>query len=147
MLKKAKNVEFCPIFCTLKCYQDPFFALITVKKHIILLFLCIVGFAKAQYSFVLPEGKDKITVPFKLLNNLVLIPVEVNGVEMSFLLDSGVNKPIMFSLNAGDSLSVFSSSGSNGYCFNCSKISEQNELFCQVYMLCKNSFTADTTSS
>lgn len=106
MLKKAKNVEFCPIFCTLKCYQDPFFALITVKKHIILLFLCIVGFAKAQYSFVLPEGKDKITVPFKLLNNLVLIPVEVNGVEMSFLLDSGVNKPILFNLNPGDSLEI-----------------------------------------
>lgn len=76
------------------------------KKHIILLFLCIVGFAQAQHKFELPKGKDKITVPFKLLNNLILIPVEINGVEMSFLLDSGVNKPILFNLNPGDSLEI-----------------------------------------
>ncbi|WP_298425259.1 aspartyl protease family protein [uncultured Kordia sp.] len=54
----------------------------------------------------MPEGKDKVTIPFKLLNNLILIPVEVNGVEMSFLLDSGVNKPILFNLNPGDSLEI-----------------------------------------
>ncbi len=51
-------------------------------------------------------GKEKASVRFKLINNLIIIPVEINGVEMSFLLDSGVNKPIMFSLNPGDSLSI-----------------------------------------
>ncbi|MCH2194435.1 PDZ domain-containing protein [Kordia sp.] len=51
-------------------------------------------------------GKEKASVGFKLINNLIIIPVEINGVEMSFLLDSGVNKPIMFSLNPGDSLSI-----------------------------------------
>jgi len=51
-------------------------------------------------------GKEKASVSFKLINNLIIIPVEINGVEMSFLLDSGVNKPIMFSLNPGDSLSI-----------------------------------------
>lgn len=55
---------------------------------------------------MMPEGKDKVTIPFKLRNNLILIPVEVNGVEMSFLLDSGVNKPILFNLNPGDSLEI-----------------------------------------
>jgi hypothetical protein len=52
------------------------------------------------------NGKDKASVRFKLINNLIIIPVEINGVEMSFLLDSGVNKPIMFSLNSGDSLAI-----------------------------------------
>lgn len=93
-------------FCTFKCYQTPFFALITVKKHIVIFFLFIIGFAQAQYKFMMPEGKDKVTIPFKLLNNLILIPVEINGVEMSFLLDSGVNKPILFNLNPGDSLEI-----------------------------------------
>ncbi|WP_162200464.1 retropepsin-like aspartic protease [Kordia jejudonensis] len=80
--------------------------MITLKKHTVLLILCIASFAQAQYKFEMPEGKDKVTVPFKLLNNLILIPVEVNGVEMSFLLDSGVNKPILFNLNPGDSLEI-----------------------------------------
>ena len=33
---------------------------------------------------------------FKLINNLIIIPVEVNGVTLSFLLDTGVSKPIIF---------------------------------------------------
>ncbi|WP_160131155.1 aspartyl protease family protein [Kordia antarctica] len=35
-----------------------------------------------------------------------MIPVEINGIKMSFLLDSGVNKPILFSLKPGDSLTI-----------------------------------------
>lgn len=49
----------------------------------------------AQGKFLLQDGvKDKIS--FKLLNNLIIIPVEVNGVKLSFLLDTGVSKPIIF---------------------------------------------------
>lgn len=62
--------------------------------------------AQAQNRFNIINGKDKASVSFKLINNLIVIPVEINGVEMSFLLDSGVNKPIMFSLNPGDSLAI-----------------------------------------
>ncbi|WP_114902915.1 PDZ domain-containing protein [Kordia sp. SMS9] len=77
-----------------------------LKKHIILLLLCTTGFIQAQSKFNITNGKDKASVSFKMINNLIIIPVEINGVEMSFLLDSGVNKPIMFSLNPGDSLSI-----------------------------------------
>ncbi|WP_420572309.1 aspartyl protease family protein [Kordia sp.] len=77
-----------------------------IKKHIIILFICICGISQAQNGFRIITGKDKAAVSFKLINNLIVIPVEINGVEMSFLLDSGVNKPIMFSLNPGDSLSI-----------------------------------------
>ena len=77
-----------------------------LKKHIAVLFVLICGIATAQSQFNILKGKDKASVPFKLINNLILIPVEINGVEMSFLLDSGVNKPILFSLNPNDSLNI-----------------------------------------
>jgi hypothetical protein len=38
---------------------------------------------------------NKVKIPF-LINNLVFIPINVNGVE--FLLDSGVKETILFSL-------------------------------------------------
>ncbi|EDP95615.1 aspartyl protease family protein [Kordia algicida OT-1] len=61
---------------------------------------------QAQDNFEILNDKEKASVSFQLINNLIVIPVEINGVKMSFLLDSGVNKPIMFSLNPGDSLSI-----------------------------------------
>ena len=77
-----------------------------LKKYIILILICICGSTQAQSDFSILNGKDKASVSFKLINNLIVIPVEINGVEMSFLLDSGVNKPILFSLNPGDSLAI-----------------------------------------
>jgi hypothetical protein len=55
--------------------------------------ICLQSFA--QGKFVLQnENKNKIS--FKLINNLIIIPVKINGVELSFLLDTGVSKPIIF---------------------------------------------------
>ncbi|SDB53226.1 PDZ domain (Also known as DHR or GLGF) [Flavobacteriaceae bacterium MAR_2010_188] len=46
-------------------------------------------------------------VHFKLIDNLIIIPVTVNGVELSFLLDTGVSKAILFNLvNLADSLKI-----------------------------------------
>ncbi len=88
------------------CYQIPSQLLYTLKKHIITFLICFCGILQAQNGFTISNGKDKASVPFKLINNLIVIPVEINGVEMSFLLDSGVNKPILFSLNPDDSLMI-----------------------------------------
>ena len=52
----------------------------------------------AQQGFQFEKNGDKISVPFKLINNLVLLPIKVNGVELNFLLDSGVEETILFSL-------------------------------------------------
>ena len=59
-----------------------------------------------QSVFKMPEGQVKETLRFKFINNLIIIPVEVNGVELSFLLDSGVNKPILFNISENDSLQM-----------------------------------------
>ena len=45
-------------------------------------------------------------VSFKLINNLVIIPLEINGAELTFILDSGVSKPILFNLYDQDSLQL-----------------------------------------
>ncbi|RNL69230.1 PDZ domain-containing protein [Sinomicrobium pectinilyticum] len=68
------------------------------------LFFCISS--PAQSKFSLPSGKDYHSVRFRLISNLIVLPVEINGVELSFILDTGVNKPILFDLSSADSLQL-----------------------------------------
>ena len=42
-------------------------------------------------------NQKKIKV--KIINNLVLIPVKLNGYELTLLLDTGVNKTILFNVD------------------------------------------------
>lgn len=52
----------------------------------------------AQDGFKFNSKEDKVSIPFKLINNLIFIPIKVNGIELNFLLDSGVEETILFSL-------------------------------------------------
>jgi len=76
------------------------------KLYFLLILLMSFLFGFTQNGFVLENEKsDKIY--FKLINNLIIIPVELNGVELSFLLDTGVTKPILFNiLNFSNKLEV-----------------------------------------
>jgi len=58
----------------------------------------------AQSSFTLLNNAKKQSISFKLLNNLIVIPVEVNGKELNFILDSGSGTTILFNINNKDSL-------------------------------------------
>nr|WP_247672621.1 aspartyl protease family protein [Aquimarina sp. MMG016] len=60
----------------------------------------------AQGSFKLPNGVKKDKIKFELANNLVIIPVNLNGVDLSFILDTGVNSTIIFSAEDRDSLEL-----------------------------------------
>ncbi len=62
--------------------------------------------AGAQSSFEINNDKGRFTLPFELVNNLVIIPVEINGIELSFLLDTGVDSTILFSLGEKDTLDL-----------------------------------------
>ncbi|WP_034062083.1 aspartyl protease family protein [Lacinutrix jangbogonensis] len=78
-----------------------------IKKSLLfmLLYLPLICFSQGEYVVKNKRGVDKIN--FKLLNNVIIIPVEVNGVMLSFLLDSGVSKPIVFNfLKESDSLEI-----------------------------------------
>ncbi|MDI1307198.1 MAG: aspartyl protease family protein [bacterium] len=70
-----------------------------MKKVIILFFLLFNTLTiLAQDGFQFSKKVDKVTIPFKFINNLIFIPIKVNGVELNFLLDSGVEETILFSL-------------------------------------------------
>ncbi|MET3026752.1 PDZ domain-containing protein [Flavobacterium sp. UW10123] len=70
-----------------------------MKKYIVLFFGLFLPFLLfGQGDFLLENNATKAVIPFKLINNLVFIPIKVNGVELNFLLDSGVEETILFSM-------------------------------------------------
>ncbi len=77
-------------------------------RTILLLVIALLLFApaKAQSGFTLPKAYKRNKIPFELVNNLVVIPVEINGAKLSFLLDTGVNSTLLFSVDDMDSLQL-----------------------------------------
>jgi len=63
-------------------------------------------FSLAQSNFEFDTVKEKSKIQFELINNLVVIPVEINGVELSFLLDTGVKETLLFNLTKVDSIEL-----------------------------------------
>lgn len=70
---------------------------------ILLILLPILGVAQ---HFTLPDGRGFEKLKFRLINNLIVIPMEVNGTELFFIMDSGVDKPILFNLSDRDSVQI-----------------------------------------
>lgn len=75
-------------------------------------FLFLLVFAVGIFKI---SGQDKFNllnaesdkIKFELIDNLIILPVSVNGIELSFLLDTGVSRPIVFNiLNFADSLQL-----------------------------------------
>ncbi len=59
---------------------------------------CVSVLANAQDGFVL-QDRDKVVIKFKLINNLIFVPMTINGVELNFMLDSGIAETLLFSLD------------------------------------------------
>lgn len=79
-----------------------------MKKTFVLFFLFLITISSSfsQGKFILQKGKSH-RINFKLINNLIVFPVEINGVKLSFLLDTGVSKPIIFNfLNLSEDLKI-----------------------------------------
>lgn len=74
----------------------------TVVFSIVLLFNETV--AISQSIFKLENGADRQSISFKLSNNLIVFPIEVNGRPLNFILDSGVGATLLFNLNPKDSV-------------------------------------------
>ena len=55
--------------------------------------------ANAQESFHFESSKRRVKLPFKLVNNLIILPIEVNGISLNFLVDTGIEETILFSLD------------------------------------------------
>lgn len=76
------------------------------KTFFLLIILSFFSLKKstAQSKFDIVSKKDCITIPFKLVNNLILIPIELNGKELTFILDTGVSKSLLFNVVNLDSI-------------------------------------------
>lgn len=68
-------------------------------------FFCFASIFGQQSRFFLKANTSK-KIHFQFVGNLIIIPVEINGVTLSFVLDSGANKPILFNLTESDSLEI-----------------------------------------
>ncbi|WP_137905442.1 PDZ domain-containing protein [Chryseobacterium sp. 2VB] len=68
-----------------------------MKFRLFLLGLLLSIFVSAQNTFELINTK-KAVIPFQFINNLIFIPINVNGADLTFLLDTGVSEAILFSL-------------------------------------------------
>ena len=62
-------------------------------------------FCQSQFEYT--NLKNKTSIPFTVINNLIIIPVNVNGITLNFLLDTGVEETILFSLDETNEI-VFS---------------------------------------
>ena len=49
-----------------------------------------------RLGFVLPDGYDKVTIPFEIYNNLIIIDVLFNrSLPLKFVLDTGVRTTVL----------------------------------------------------
>lgn len=61
-----------------------------------LISICLGHSSFSQDKFIIQNKKQSDKVKFKLINNLIVIPVDINGIALSFILDTGLSKPIIF---------------------------------------------------
>jgi len=82
--------------------------MLNLFKRCLISFICILFTApiSAQSTFEFVKNKNQVKIPFELISNLIVIPVKVNGVELSFLLDTGVKETILFNVSKVDSLTL-----------------------------------------
>lgn len=121
--------------------------------NLVLALIFCVSLSTAQDNFRLINNAKKQSISFKLIHNLVVLPIEVNGRELNFILDSGVGKTILFNiynkdsvqlrnvekikikgLGSGDAIDAILSKGNN---FRLNNISSTNQ---NLYVIFDDSF-------
>ena len=68
----------------------------TIQKFILIGFGLWLNIGFAQSSMFFTNGIQKQKIHFEFHHNLIIIPMEVNGIELNFVLDTGASKTVIF---------------------------------------------------
>src|SRR5687768_16436632 len=80
-----------------------------IRKLAIIIFLCYISYQSScqPLGFSLADGKTKVTIPIEIHNNLVVVPVILNGtLPLKFILDTGVRTAILTQKTFSDILNL-----------------------------------------
>lgn len=77
-----------------------------LKDTALILFVFLFAKNLSSQSKFNMQADESRKIRFELINNLIVFPLELNGIELSFVLDTGVSKPILFNLVNTDSLEI-----------------------------------------
>ncbi|ESU27625.1 hypothetical protein FLJC2902T_19490 [Flavobacterium limnosediminis JC2902] len=78
-----------------------------MRTFVFALFLLLFKCAFGQNGFQFETDKDKIVIPFTFVDNMVIIPVEINGTKLNMLLDSGSEPSLIFSFPENDTVQLY----------------------------------------
>jgi hypothetical protein len=79
-----------------------------LKRKVTYLLLITLAFSSFGFGqrFHISNKKKFEKVRFELINNLMVVPVELNGSKLKFILDTGVSSPILFNITQQDSVQI-----------------------------------------
>lgn len=74
-------------------------------KVIYTIFFCLISlFGYSQSKWTIRKEKEKVTIPFQLVNNLVIVKANLNDTDLNLILDTGSNLNMLFSFPEKDSI-------------------------------------------
>jgi len=78
------------------------------KNNFFILIFLFLNFFKisSQNDFRIIDNQDTESVHFKLVNNLILLPITLNGEKLTFLVDTGVKQSLLFNVATSDTLDL-----------------------------------------
>ncbi len=74
-------------------------------RYFFLLFLSTNAFSQNIWDF--SQNKNKIVIPFKLVNNTIIVQPKLNDVELNLILDTGSGFNILFAYPEKDSITFY----------------------------------------
>jgi hypothetical protein len=82
---------------------------LNIKRYIAVCLLLFLTFPPlfAQGSFEFPNNRTQDKIDFKLISNLILVPVLVNDTPLNFLLDTGASSTVIFSFEDTDEIELY----------------------------------------
>lgn len=76
--------------------MKPFFRTLTLQVALLLL-LCTASWSSPKAGFYLPDSVQSVTLKYKVVNNLILLPVTINDtIKLNLILDTGCRNLVLF---------------------------------------------------